>query len=132
MKITEDDFTDHIQVTSYNACLCKIVFRPKHMEWNRYLEDESYKTDLGQILSMFVCICRADPYGDEQDAMQRRHSSNTDGMPSERWGKWLWEACVGVFMTQSKALFKSARILQGIHDGDHISIQSTYLTKTYH
>ncbi|KAM7415733.1 hypothetical protein PAMA_018001 [Pampus argenteus] len=31
-----------------------------------------------------MCVCRAEPCGDERYAMQRRHSSNTDGMPSER------------------------------------------------
>lgn len=33
---------------------------------------------------MLICIFRGGPCGDERNAMQRRHSSNTDGMPSER------------------------------------------------
>lgn len=35
--------------------------------------------------SMLICVLRAGPWGDERYAMQRRHSSNTEGMPSDRW-----------------------------------------------
>lgn len=42
--------------------------------------------DLRLKPGMLVYICRAGSCGDERCAMQRRHSSNTDGMPSERWG----------------------------------------------
>lgn len=40
---------------------------------------------------MLICISRAGSCGDERYAMQRRHSSNTDGMPSERLVEYLPE-----------------------------------------
>lgn len=39
------------------------------------------------LQSLYSCLHRLEAHGDELDAMQRRHSSNTDGMPPERFGR---------------------------------------------
>lgn len=48
-----------------------------------------------------LCVYRTGPCGDDRYAMQRRHSSNTDGMPSERWGKEVLHKCTDAFVTPS-------------------------------